>query len=203
MTDPATLMRFVLGLRQEGVTHARVLSAMERTPRALYVPSHLEGLAFEDVALPLANGVSMTKPSIIGRMLAALDPAPGELVLEIGMGSGYQSAVLAQIVGKVVTLERDRELVADARQRFGRARLMNVFAHVADGFDGWPDSAPYDRIIVNAALNDIPETLVSQLKPNGVLVAVVNGRLARLRGGERADLGPLQLPPLERSLSGV
>jgi protein-L-isoaspartate(D-aspartate) O-methyltransferase len=197
--DPARLMRFVLEMRQEGVTHARVLSAMERTPRSHYAPAHLEGLALENVILPLAHAQTMTKPSVIGRMVAALDPQAGDTVLEIGTGSGYQSAVLSALAGKVVSLERQRDLVADARGRFGRARLTNVFAHVADGAEGWAENAPYDRIILNAAVREIPPALLAPLKPGGVLVAAVGEdaqRLMRIAGAAREDLGPVSLPKL-------
>lgn len=198
--DPARLMRFVLELRQAGITDARTLGAMERAPRTHYAPAHLEGLAFDDVNLPLAHAQTMTKPSLIGRMVAALDAQNEDAVLEIGAGSGYQAAVLAQLAHKVVTLDRWRALVADARGRFGTARLMRVFAHAADGFDGWAEDAPYDRIIINAMVDALPAPLLAQLKPGGVLVAPVGGRLVRMRNGAAEDLGPISLAPLERGL---
>jgi protein-L-isoaspartate(D-aspartate) O-methyltransferase len=203
--DPARLMRFVLELRQAGVTDARALSALERTLRSDYAPAHLEGLALDDVGLPLAHGQSMTKPSVIGRVLMALGVQPNDVVLEVGTGSGYQSAALATLARRVITLERWRDLAADARSRFGRARLMNVFAHAADGFDGWAEDAPYDRIVVNAAMDDFPEALVSALKPDGVLVAPLGDahaqRLIRYRNGQRDDLGPVTFAPLQRGVS--
>jgi protein-L-isoaspartate(D-aspartate) O-methyltransferase len=146
----------------------------------------------------------MTKPSIVGRMIAALAPETGETVLEIGAGSGFQAAAISTIVNKVITLERWGDLTIAARGKFGTARLMRTFAHTADGFDGWPDEAPYDRIIVNAALDDFPAPLLEQLKPGGVIVAPLgdaqNQRLIRLRNGVREDLGPIRLQPLERGL---
>lgn len=190
-------MRFVLEMRQAGVTDARILSALERTPRTHYAPAHLEGLALDDVGLPLAHGQTMTKPSIVARMVAALDPQPGETVLEIGAGSGFQAAVLSALAHKVVTLERWRDLAADARARFGTARLMRTFAHVADGLQGWPGDAPYDRIVVNAALDDIPLPLLDQLKPGGVLVVPIGERLIRYRNGQRDDLGPVKFADIE------
>jgi len=147
----------------------------------------------------------MTKPSVIGAVLMALDVGPGDVVLEVGSGSGYQAAALATLAQRVITLERWRDLAAEARARFGRARLMNVFAHAADGFDGWAEHAPYDRIVVNAAMADLPEALVSALKPDGVLVAPVGDaqtqRLIRYRNGQRADLGAVAFAPLERGVS--
>ncbi len=197
MPDPARLMRFVLEMRQAGVTDARILSALERTPRTHYAPPHLEGLALDDIGLPLAHAQTMTKPSIVARMVAALDPQPGDAVLEVGAGSGFQAAVLSALAHKVVTLERWRDLAADARARFGTARLMRTFAHVADGLEGWADDAPYDRIVVNAALNDIPLPLLDQLKPGGVLVAPIGERLIRYRNGQRDDLGAVKFGAIE------
>lgn len=204
MSDPARLMRFILEMRQAGVTDPRVLQALERTPRSHYAPAHLEGLALDDVGLPLAHAQTMTKPSLVGRVLAALDPQPQDLVLEIGTGSGFQAAAIADMARRVVTLDRRRDLVAAARTRFGAARLMRVFAHTADGFDGWPDEAPYDRIVVNAAVDDIPAPLLDQLKPAGALVAPVGGpdgqRLVRSQNGVPTDLGPVRFAPLLRGV---
>lgn len=204
--DPARLMRFVLEMRQAGITEARTLSALERTPRTHYAPPHLEGLALDDIGLPLAHAQTMTKPSIIGRMLQSLAPQAGETVLEIGAGSGFQTAAIALLAHKVVTLDRWRDLVADARVHFGTARLDRVFAYVADGFDGWAEDGPYDRIIVNAAIGDIPPPLMEQLKPGGVLLAALGDierqRLIRYSNGQREDLGPIKFAPLERGLGG-
>lgn len=195
--DPARLMRFVLEMRQAGITDARVLSALERTPRTHYAPAHLEGLALDDVALPLAHGQSMTKPSIVARMVAALDPQAGDVVLEVGTGSGFQTAVLSTLAHKVVTLERWRGLAADARGRFGTARLMRTFAHVGDGLEGWADEAPYDRIIVNAAMDAFPLSLLDQLKTGGTMVAPIGDRLIRYRNGQQEDIGPIKFAWIE------
>ncbi len=200
------LMRFVLEMRQAGVTDARVLSALERTPRPHYAPAHLEGLAMDDIGLPLAHAQTMTKPSLVGRMLTALEPRADDAVLEIGTGTGFQAAAIAALAHKVVTLERWRDLAADARGRFGRARLMGVLAHVADGFGGWADEAPYDCIIVNAAIDEFPLPLLDQLKPGGVILAPLLHRegqlLIRYRNGVREDLGPVRFQPLERGVEG-
>lgn len=198
-------MRFVLEMRQAGVTDARALSALERTPREHYAPQHLEGLAMDDIGLPLAHAQTMSKPSLVGRMVAALAPEQGETVLEVGTGSAYQAAVLSQIAKKVVSLERWRDLAADARARIGGARLMHVFVHAADGFDGWADDAPYDRIIVNCAAPDIPLALLDQLKQGGTLVAALGDadgqRLIRYRNARREDLGAIKLQPMERGVA--
>lgn len=197
-------MRFVLEMRQAGVTDARALSALERTPRTHYAPEHLEGLALDDVGLPLAHAQTMTKPSIIGRMIAALAPEANDVVLEIGTGSGFQAAAISSVASKVISVDRWNDLVVAARGKFGTARLMRTFAFTGDGFDGWPDEAPYDRIIINAALDDLPQPLIEQLKPGGVIIAPLGDaqaqRLIRYRNGEREDLGPLRMQPLERGL---
>lgn len=205
MTDPARLMRFVLEMRQAGITDARALAALERTPREHYAPRHLEGLALDDVGLPLAHAQTMTKPSTVGRVLAALDAQPGDAVLEIGAGSGFQAAALATLAQRVVSLERWPDLAMEARARIGAARLMHVHVHLADGFDGWAEDAPYDRIVINAALADFPPAALAQLKPGGVLLAPLGDAgaqsLIRFRNGEREDLGPVRFQPLERGVA--
>jgi protein-L-isoaspartate(D-aspartate) O-methyltransferase len=202
--DLARLMQFVLAMRQAGVTDARALSALEKTPRRFFAPEHLEGLAADDIPLPLAHAQTMSKPSVVGRVLAALAPQGSDCVLEVGTGSGYQSAAIGALARKVVTVERWRDLATDARGRFGRARIFHVFAHAGDGYEGWSDDAPYDRIVVNAALDDFPLPLLDQLKPGGVLLAPLGDaqgqRLIRYRNGEREDLGPTKFQPLERGL---
>ena len=200
--DLARLMRFVLEMRQAGVTDARALSALEKTPRTYFAPDHLEGLAMDDIPLPLAHAQTMTKPSVIGRVLTALAPQADDNVLEVGSGSGFQAAAIASLARKVVTVERWRDLAADVRSRIGRARLLHVFAHGGDGFEGWTDDAPYDRIVINAAVEDIPLPLLDQLKAGGVLIAPVGDaraqRLIRYCNGERLDLGLTKFQPLER-----
>ncbi|MGE3250361.1 MAG: protein-L-isoaspartate(D-aspartate) O-methyltransferase [Hyphomonadaceae bacterium] len=208
--DPAALMRFVLDMREAGVTDLKTLSALERTDRAHFAPEHLRALALEDVALPLAHGQSMSKPSVVGRMISALDPKPGDLVLEVGTGSGFQAAALAAMARKVTTLDRHRDLVADARARFGALRLMNVQAHLADGRAGWAEGAPYDRIIVNGAVDSVPAVLIDQLAEEGVIVApVIEDGRARLKRFEKKEgalgsgmtLGPIEVAALEEGVA--
>lgn len=203
--DPARLMRFVLEMRQAGVTDARTLSALERTPRTLYAPEHLEGLALDDVGLPLPHAQTMTKPSVVGRVLAALAPQPNDSVLEIGAGSAFQAGALACLAHKVVTLERYRDIASAAREHVGAARLDRVYVHVADGFEGWPEDAPYERIVINAAIEEIPPALLAQLKPGGVLLAPIGDAhgqiLTRVRDGQRENLGPITFQPLQRGVA--
>ncbi len=202
--DLARLMRFVLEMRQAGVTDARALSALEKTPRTYFAPEHLEGLAMDDIPLPLPRAQTMTKPSVIGRVVTALAPEADDSILEVGAGSGYQSAVIAALARRVVTVERWRDLAAQARMRIGRAQLFHVHVQTGDGFEGWTDYAPYERIVMNAAVQDIPLPLLDQLKPGGVLVAPLGDaesqRLIRYRNGEHDDLGAIKFQLLERGL---
>jgi protein-L-isoaspartate(D-aspartate) O-methyltransferase len=178
------MMQFVLALRQGGVS----------------------AFAFEDRALPLADGATMTRPSLVARMLQALELRGGETVLEVGTGSGYQAAVLAAIARRVASLERRRTLAGDARARIGQLRLMHVYVHGADGNAGWADDAPYDAIVINASIAEPPEKLVAQLAATGVLVAAKDGRLTQWRKGVDGalavrDLGPADLAPLETGVT--
>lgn len=205
-SDPARMMRFVLDMREAGVTELKALAALERADRARFAPVHLAALALEDVDLPLPCAQNMTKPSVVGRMIAALDPRAGDMVLEIGTGSGFQGAAIASIARKVTSLERHRALAAEARGRFGAQRLMNAQAHLADGREGWAENAPYDRIVINAAVEAPPPALLEQLAEDGVLVAPIieDGavRLKRFRkGAPPEDLGAIAFAPLEEGVA--
>jgi protein-L-isoaspartate(D-aspartate) O-methyltransferase len=196
------LMRFVLDLRQSGVTDSRVLAAMEKTPRLHFAPPQFATLALEERALPIGDGQQMSSPATVGRMLAALDLKGGETVLEIGSGSGYQAAVLGAMARRVVSLERRQALAAEARGRIGTLRTMHVYVHFGDGAIGWGGEQMMDRIVINAAIVAPPPPLVAQLAIGGVLAASVNGRLVQYRKGvdgalTERDCGPLTLSPLE------
>jgi len=199
--DPQRLMRFVLDMRTAGVTDARALRALERTPRDHYAPAHLAALAYDDSGLPLPCGQSMTKPSIVGRMIAALDVRESDSVLEIGTGSGFQAAAIASLARKVTTLDRHRVLVTDAREKFGLARLMQVSVHLADGREGFAEGGPYDRIIANGAVVSIPDAWRAQLAPGGVIVAPVGERLVRWQDGAETDLGPIKFAALSEGVA--
>lgn len=199
-------MRFILELRQGGVTDARVLSAMERTPRTHFAPAQFAAFALEDRALPLPDGQQMTNPLTVGRVLAALELKGGEKVLEVGSGSGYQAAVIGDVARRVVSLERRQALAAAARGKIGELRAMHVYIHYADGAGGWPDDASYDRVVVNAAITEPPPALVAQLLAGGVLVAPVavggEQRLTQYRKGVddaivARDCGPVRFAALE------
>lgn len=165
--------RLVLGLRSQGVTDPAVLNAIERTPRDLFVPELFQDRAWEDSALPITCGQTISQPFIVGLMTQALTLDGRSRVLEIGTGSGYQTAVLARIARLVYTVERYRTLLGEAENRFKQLELLNVVTKFGDGGLGWAEQAPFDRILVTAAASDEPKTLLSQLKPSGVLVAPI------------------------------
>ena len=197
------LMRFVLTMRQEGVTDHKALAALERTPRAHFAPPHLADSALEDTDLPLPCGQVMTRPSVVGRMLTALDLGSDDCVLEIGTGSGYQAAAIAQTARRVITLERHGMLAAAARTRLAALGLDQIEAHARNGLLGWPEAAPYDRIIVNGSARVAPFALLDQLADGGVLVIPIGEssdvRLMRFTSGQAApeDLGPIRFAALE------
>jgi protein-L-isoaspartate(D-aspartate) O-methyltransferase len=171
--EPTQVARLILALRSQGVTDPAVLGAIEKTPRDLFTPDLFKDRSWEDQALPIACGQTISQPFIVGLMTQALTLEPRARVLEIGTGSGYQTAVLARISRLVYTVERYRTLLKDAEARFSELELLNVITKFGDGFKGWPEQAPFDRILVTAAAPIEPKTLLNQLKPNGVLVAPV------------------------------
>ena len=169
----AQLARLVLALRSQGVTDPGVLAALESTPRELFTPDLFKERAFEDSALPIACGQTISQPFIVGLMSQALQVEPRSRVLEIGTGSGYQTTILSKLSRLVYTVERYRTLLGEAEARFKQLGLTNVITRFGDGGLGWPEQAPFDRILVTAAAPDEPKALLSQLKPKGVLVAPI------------------------------
>lgn len=165
--------RLVLNLRSAGVTEPRTLAALETVPRDLFVPRIFQHRAWEDSALPIACGQTISQPFIVGLMTQALQVAPRHRVLEIGTGSGYQTAVLSKLARYVYTVERYRTLLTEAESRLKKLGVTNVITRFGDGAEGWPEQAPFDRIMVTAAAPGDPEALLDQLKPSGVLVAPV------------------------------
>jgi protein-L-isoaspartate(D-aspartate) O-methyltransferase len=165
--------RLILSLRSQGVSDPAVLAAMEQTPRDLFTPNLFQARAWEDSALPIACGQTISQPYIVALMTQALMIEPRARVLEIGTGSGYQTAVLSRLARLVYTVERYRTLMAEAEARFRALELGNIVTRFADGGAGWPEQAPFDRILVTAAAPGEPKTLLAQLKASGVLVAPV------------------------------
>ena len=172
-TPETRMARLILSLRSQGVTDPQVLGAVEKVPRELFVPDLFQERSWEDSALPIACGQTISQPFIVGLMTQALNLEPRSRVLEIGTGSGYQTAVLSRLARFVYSVERYRTLLAEAEARLKLLQTTNVFTRFGDGGEGWPEQAPFDRILVTAAAPGEPKTLLSQLKPNGVLVAPV------------------------------
>jgi protein-L-isoaspartate(D-aspartate) O-methyltransferase len=165
--------RLILNLRSQGVSDPAVLRALESTPRDLFTPDLFQERAWEDSALPIACGQTISQPFIVGLMTQALTLEPRARVLEIGTGSGYQTAVLSKLARLVYTVERYRTLLGEAEARFKALLLPNVITRFGDGGEGWPEQAPFDRILVTAAAPHEPKALLAQLKPSGVLVAPI------------------------------
>ena len=172
-TDETQRARLILSLRSQGVTDAKVLDALEKTPRDLFVPNLFQERTWEDSALPIACGQTISQPFIVGLMTQALRIESRSRVLEIGTGSGYQTAVLSRLARYVYTVERYRTLMGEAEKRFRQLDLLNVITRFGDGGEGWPEQAPFDRILVTAAAPDEPKALLAQLKPKGTLVAPI------------------------------
>jgi protein-L-isoaspartate(D-aspartate) O-methyltransferase len=172
-TPETRMARLILALRSQGVTDPKVLGAVEKTPRDLFVPELFQDRSWEDSALPIACGQTISQPFIVGLMTQALRVEPRSRVLEVGTGSGYQTAVLSRLCRFVYSVERYRTLLGEAEARLKRLGVSNVFTRFGDGGEGWPEQAPFDRILVTAAAPGEPKTLLSQLKPNGILVAPV------------------------------
>ena len=196
--------RLIMTLRGMGVVEADVLSAMERVPRELFVPTALSQHAYENASLPISLEQTISQPYIVARMTAALLLTGRERVLEIGTGSGYQAAILSFLCRRVYSIERLRPLLVEAENRFRKLRITNVTSKFGDGAKGWPEGAPFDRVILTCAPPEIPATLLNQLKTGGIMVAP-EGRdreqsLVVIRrteeGFERRELLPVKFVPL-------
>ncbi len=176
MTSQRTRDRLVDRLRREGIRNEAVLDVIRNTPRHLFVDEALSSRAYEDTALPIGYNQTISQPYIVAAMTELVIANAPKKVLEIGTGSGYQAAVLAQLVEKVYTVERIAPLASQARQRFRQLGLRNIRASHSDGTIGLAEFAPFDAIIVTAAAESIPEELLQQLVPGGHLVIPVGGR---------------------------
>jgi protein-L-isoaspartate(D-aspartate) O-methyltransferase len=195
----------ILRLRRAGVTDQRVVSAIESIPREMFVPADSQAAAYAERALPIDCGQTISAPVIVGMMTQALDVHDRDRVLEVGTGSGYQTAVLAKLARRVYTIDRFRTLVAAAESRFRTLRLSNVTTLVGDGMHGWPEQAPFDRIVVTAAGEDVPMALLKQVRVGGVIVAPVGPadgiqKLMRLErteeGFDQKELADVRFVPL-------
>lgn len=166
-------MQFLFALRSKGVTDARVLTAMEQVDRALFLKGLFKDRAYEDMPLPIACGQTISQPSIVGLMTQALDVQSRHKVLEVGTGSGYQAAILSKLARRVYSVDRFKRLVTDAQALFNALNISNITAITADGSHGLSDQAPFDRILLTAAAEDPPSTLLAQLRIGGIMVLPV------------------------------
>ena len=206
--DPHAVERARMVLEQierRGVVDPRVLRAMESVPRHLFVPESFQTSAYEDAPLPIGEGQTISQPYIVAFMSEAIRPRPTDRVLEIGTGSGYQTAVLSRLVRHVFTIEIRPQLVEAAGARLREIGCANVTARVGDGHDGWPEEAPFDAILVTAAPPETPQALLDQLAVGGRLViplGTLDQELVRLtrreHGFDRETLLPVRFVPLTR-----
>jgi protein-L-isoaspartate(D-aspartate) O-methyltransferase len=210
MTSQGTRDRLVATLRNEGIRDERVLKAITQIPRHEFVDEALSSRAYENTALPIGQSQTISQPLIVAMMTEALlDGGNPQKVLEVGTGSGYQAAILSQLVPKVFSVERIDELLRLSRRRFHQLRLNNIYVRHADGHLGWPGQAPFDGIIVTAAAMTIPTELLEQLAVGAVLVIPIekNGRqrLISVRrtedGYDESDLGAVVFVPMLSGLS--
>ena len=196
--------RLVERLRQQGVQDARVLAAIEATPRHVLVEEALQHRAYEDVALPIGEGQTISAPGIVARMSEALELGGDDAVLEIGSGSGYQAAILAKLAGRVRSIERIPSLANRARSALDRMGVTNVLVHLGDGTRGLASAGPYDAVVVTAGGPEVPAPLLDQLADGGRLVGPFGERTAQVllrvrRQGDafvREELGPCRFVDL-------
>ncbi|WP_372006545.1 protein-L-isoaspartate(D-aspartate) O-methyltransferase [Tistrella mobilis] len=175
-------IKLLMQLRSAGITDTRVLKAIETVPREIFVPTPLVPKAYANRALPIGQGQTISQPEVVALMTQALELGDRHKVLEIGTGSGYQTAILSRLARRVYTIERHRSLAREAQTRFGELAMHNVVNRIGDGMRGWPEQAPFDRIIVTAASDEVPEELLDQLSIGGLMVMPVgaHGREQRL-----------------------
>ena len=210
MTSQRARDRLVAKLREEGIHDARVLDVLRTLPRHLFIDEALASRAYENTALPIGLGQTISQPWVVARMTELLiEQRVPKRVLEVGTGSGYQAAVLAALVEQIYTVERIEKLLREARRRFRSMKLENIRSRHDDGNIGWPVEAPFDAIVLTAAGETVPQKLLDQLSPEGVLVAPLGPagaqRLVRMRrsggGWQREALEAVSFVPLLGGLS--
>jgi protein-L-isoaspartate(D-aspartate) O-methyltransferase len=198
-------MEFLLTLRRRGIADQAVLRAMDEVPREYFIDTGFAASAYADQALPIACGQTISQPYVVAYMTEQLNVGSTHRVLEIGTGSGYQAAILSRLAREVVTVERYRTLADQARERLNALGYNNVEVVVGDGYAGWPERAPYDRIVVTAAAETIPETLLEQLADDGIMVLPLGShegsqhiiKLTKSQTGtQRENLIPVRFVPM-------
>ncbi|MEW5834795.1 MAG: protein-L-isoaspartate(D-aspartate) O-methyltransferase [Pseudomonadota bacterium] len=206
MTSQRARDRLAATLKESGIRDARVIDVIRNLPRHHFIDQALHSRAYENTALPIGHGQTISQPWVVARMTEALlEFGMPQKVLEIGTGSGYQAAVLSALVPQVYTVERIEELLRQARRRFRQLGITNLRSRYDDGKLGWPDEGPFDAVILTAAGDAIPHAILDQMTPTGVLVAPVGSpssqTLIRMRGDGQGDfvqeeLGPVSFVPL-------
>lgn len=195
-------------MKDRGIKNPRVLAAMQKVPRHEFVPEEWRAQSYADHPLPIGEGQTISQPYVVAYMTEAIDPKPAQRVLEVGTGSGYQAAVLAELTGEVYSIELLPNLAATARQRLERLGYRNIHVKAGDGYKGWPDRAPFDAIVVTCGASEVPQPLFEQLKEGGRMVIPVGDvhrdqalRLIVKQPGakrEEKELLPVRFVPLRR-----
>jgi protein-L-isoaspartate(D-aspartate) O-methyltransferase len=205
VTDNARKVRLIMELRKDGIGDTRVLSAIERVDRSVFVPEAFFDQAYDNIPLPIGQGQTISQPYIVAFMTQALEVSDRMKVLEVGTGSGYQAAVLSHLCRRVYTVERYRSLLQAAEAHFKELGLHNITTRLGDGNKGWPEQAPFERILVTAAATSIPPQLADQLTVGGFMLVPVGTnaleqqilRVTRTgEGFEEEALLPVRFVPL-------
>lgn len=193
-------------IRERGINDEKVLQAMEDVPREAFVPNNLKDMAYDDTPLPIGRGQTISQPYIVAYMTQAAHLTEEDRVLEVGTGSGYQAAILAEIVKEVYTIEINEELSESARERLEELGYKNIFIKYGDGYQGWKEYAPFDAIIITAAPDEIPQGLINQMKIGGRMVVPVGSFYQvlylitrREKGYDQESLVPVRFVPMLRS----
>jgi len=166
-------IRLTLELRESGISDSRVLSAIEKIPREIFIPSNFRNQAYENIALPIGNDQTISQPYIVALMTQTLELKKNHKVLELGTGSGYQSSILSLLARRIYTIERIKPLLVQAEQKFKQLKLTNIVTKFADGNLGWKEQIPFDRIIFTAATNEISSDIFNQISNNGIIIAPI------------------------------
>jgi protein-L-isoaspartate(D-aspartate) O-methyltransferase len=166
-------IRLTLELRESGISNTEVLSAIEKTPREIFIPDNFRNQAYENIALPIGDNQTISQPYIVALMTQSLELQKKHKVLEIGTGSGYQSSILSLLVRRVYTIERIKSLLVKAETNFKELKLTNIVTKHADGNLGWKEQIPFDRIIFTAAINEISNNFFDHIDDNGIIVAPI------------------------------
>jgi len=206
---PSDVKELLQTLRADGITDSRVLEAIAKTPREKFVDEGFEPGAYANRALPISCGQTISQPYVVAYMTEKLEIAPHMRVLEIGTGSGYQAAILSHLAAEVYTIERHLPLLEQARARFADCGFGNIYTRHGDGFQGWPEKAPFDRIIATAAFRKLPESLTEQLINTGIFITplgyeTISQRLWKIirtqEGLIREELLPVVFVPMIEGL---